>query len=295
MDIREKFRLKVHESNGAEYQKLFAQIMTSAISGFQSVKPHGNIGDRGNDGWIKSTGTYYQVYAPEDLPKNTETAIKKAKDDYKKLNEYWNKISKIQYFYLVLNDQFHGVSPHISKVLQEIRTEFNLIETGAFGAQELERTLFTLPHDVICSILGVSQEQLNPLYDDQKKARQFLDKLSVVFDELFTSGRTAGYFFPSNVFYFIRDWTESDWNYNRLLSRNAEISRHQNNIRNQLINMHNQVIEDSHYKDIGLSFKYMPPQSLKNRDKIIEKKQDSMLHMINSLADSYKIVRNYSA
>ncbi|MBZ4231317.1 hypothetical protein LAN31_22090, partial [Mycobacterium tuberculosis] len=45
------------------------------IPGFERVKPHGNIGDRGNDGWVCGVGVYYQVYAPEDLGNDSNLMI----------------------------------------------------------------------------------------------------------------------------------------------------------------------------------------------------------------------------
>ena len=64
-------RLFVYEADAQQYENLFIKIMGAYKKGFQPVKPHGNIGDRGNDGWVKDEGIYYQVYAPEDITKNS--------------------------------------------------------------------------------------------------------------------------------------------------------------------------------------------------------------------------------
>jgi len=98
MDLRDKFKLIVLQSDGKQYEDLFVKVMTYHNSDFRAVKPHGNIGDRGNDGWVFSTGTYYQVYAPEELFTNTEKAQNKVKQDFEKLKLYWNNISTINIF-----------------------------------------------------------------------------------------------------------------------------------------------------------------------------------------------------
>ncbi|MGW7677422.1 hypothetical protein [Shewanella sp. S23-S33] len=295
MNLRDQFRLKVFQSEGAEYEKLFNDLMKLRNPGFRSVKPHGNIGDRGNDGWVQSEGRYYQVYAPEELFKNTDEAIKKVKSDFVKLKEYWNSISPIKSFYYVLNDKFKGVSPHITKVLEEIKNENGLEDAGVFCNASMQELIFTLPQDSICSLLGVSCSQTDQLYEDKRKVREFLDCLSFVTEELFSSGREAGYFFPSNVFYFISDWASKDWQFQRLLSSNQNINNNQVNMRQQLVLMHNQVSGDQYYDDIGLSFKYKPPYDLPSRNELIESRKDSMGVFIQEFANSYKVVRDYSA
>lgn len=79
----QSFKLKVHESDGIEYENLFSKVMSYYIPGFERVKPHGNIGDRGNDGWVCGVGVYYQVYAPEDLLSNEKKSLDKMKGDFK--------------------------------------------------------------------------------------------------------------------------------------------------------------------------------------------------------------------
>jgi hypothetical protein len=140
--MRNRFKLLVHESIGQGYEDLFVKIMTYADNSFKPVKAHGNIGDRGNDGWSSINGRYYQSYAPEDLPSNTDSAIKKLKNDFSKLEEYWGSISAVREFIFVVNDKFKGVSPHISKTLEEIKVEHSLSHVEVMLASDLERELF---------------------------------------------------------------------------------------------------------------------------------------------------------
>lgn len=294
MNLRDQFKLKVYQYNAAQYEDFFNNIMKASIEGFQSVKPHGNIGDRGNDGWVYSTGTYYQVYAPEELFKNTKEAIIKVKNDFEKLKQYWDGISRIRSFYFVINDKFHGVSPHIFNTLEELKIDHGLENTGVFSVSELEKYLFMLPQDSICSLLGVQIQQVDQAYEDRKKARVFLDNLEVVINELFESGRSAGYFFPTNVFYYVSEMSTNDWKLKKMFCCNNSIASHQQNMWYQLVQMCNEIIGDSYYENIGLAFKFKPPFELVNRDLLIENKQDMMGELINKFANSYIVVRDYS-
>lgn len=295
MDLRDNFKLIVFQSDGKQYEDLFVKVMTYFIPEFRAVKPHGKIGDRGNDGWVASTGTYYQVYAPEELFTNTEKAQNKVKEDFEKLNSYWNNISKINNFYFVVNDKFKGVSPHIHNTLNEIKNINSLSFCGVFDSCSLEQALFSLSNDVICNILGVSPIQFDPLYEDRKKVRTFLDSLSFVFQELFSSGREAGYFFPSNVFYHISNNFNDEWSFERLRSKNSEIARSQENIVNSLIKMYNHIKCDPCYVDIGISFKYMPPFDMPDRDALIERNKDAIGGFIGMLFESYNNIKTYAA
>lgn len=158
--MRNKFKLMVHESNGQQYQDLFSKIMSYASPSFKAVKAHGNIGDRGNDGWCAAQGKYFQVYAPEELADNTKAAIKKMKVDFDKLLSYWESISPVKEYVFVVNDKFKGVPPHLIKAVSDIKIKHNLSDASIFSASDLENILFSLGQDQIESILG-SMEKLN--------------------------------------------------------------------------------------------------------------------------------------
>lgn len=51
------FKNKIYEANGQAFEDIFTQTMYYAYEEFQAIKPWGNIGDRKNDGYIKSEGT----------------------------------------------------------------------------------------------------------------------------------------------------------------------------------------------------------------------------------------------
>jgi len=295
MDFRSRFKLAVLQADATQFEALFSKIKRYKHNDFKQVKPHGNIGDRGNDGWQPSSGTYYQVYAPEELSTNTETAQTKVKEDFKKLKQYWEKITPIRRFYFVLNDKFKGVSPHIWKTLSEIKSTENLDDSGIYDTAALENDLFSLNDDQICSVLEVSPALNFPNEEDQKKVREFLDYFSMAFEELFQRGSEAGYFFPTCVMDKYSDWLRHDWNYQRLKSKDKSIAQHQEAIRQTLIAMFQQIRSDPYYDHIGLSFKYKPPYELKDRNQLIDQRRDSMGQLIWQMKKAYERIKFYAA
>ncbi|PTN50392.1 hypothetical protein DAI43_17175 [Achromobacter xylosoxidans] len=235
------------------------------------------------------------MYAPEELSVHTETAQKKVKDDFKKLKSYWETITPIRKFYFVLNDKFTGVSPHIWKTLSEIKSAETLEDAGVYDTATLERELFGLPNDQICSVLGVSPITTSHLAEDKRKVRDFLDYFSLAFEELFPLGREAGYFFPTNVLYKYGENLDNDWYFQRLNSSDDSIAQYQVSIRQSLCAMFCQLRADPYYEDIGRSLKYKPLFNLANRDQLIEGRKDSMGKFIDDLKSAYEKIKSYAA
>lgn len=295
MDLREKFKIAVLQANSSQFEGFFSRIKSYVHTDFAQVRPHGNIGDQGNDGWLPSSGTYYQVYAPEELWSNTASAQKKIKDDFKKLKAYWQAITPIRRFYFVVNDKFAGVSPHIWKTLSEIQSDESLEATGVYNTASLEHELFSLQHDQICSVLGVSPVASDNLAEDKRKVREFLDDFSLAFTELFPMGGEAGYFFPASVLYEYGDRIDNDWAFQRLKSNDPFIAEHQIAIRDLLRAMFQQLRADPYYEDIGKSLKYKPPFDLKDRDQLIEERKESMHKLVTQMIFAYDKIKGYAA
>ena len=187
--MRHRFKLLVYESTGQKYEDLFVKVMGYADSSFKPVKAHGNIGDRGNDGWCASSGKYFQVYAPDDLPRNNKKSIKKMKEDFDKLMFYWNKISPIKEYHFVVNDQYKGVSPHIYEAISELKNQHNLKYADVFLSKDLENKLFTLSQDVITSVLAVDncdkkQKSIYEYLVDELTRKMYLQHWQPISDNL---------------------------------------------------------------------------------------------------------------
>lgn len=148
---RTLFKNKIYKADGQAFEDLFTEIMNYYCVGFQSIKPWGNVGDRKNDGYIESEGTYYQVYAPESITKSYVKLLKKIETDFSGLIEQWNPVIN---FYFVINDKYKGVNADCEIIMQELKKRHNLNASKILTAKDLENRVFELMDDQIFTIIG---------------------------------------------------------------------------------------------------------------------------------------------
>ncbi len=139
-----QFKLSIFSKKGSEFQSFVERIFTKAFPEFEKVRPYGNVGDGGNDGFIRRSGTYYQIYAPKDpFEKDSETAAKII-NDFSKLIKSWNHISPIRKFCFVYNDNFSGTTLPIENAIISLKTNYQGIEFETIHAESLQKIFFTL-------------------------------------------------------------------------------------------------------------------------------------------------------
>ena len=83
-----RFRNQFLESKATAFQDLFTALMSKAHPGdFIPCRPWGNIGDRKNDGYLKSERMLFQVYAPNEL--KAADAVAKIERDFAEALPHW--------------------------------------------------------------------------------------------------------------------------------------------------------------------------------------------------------------
>lgn len=147
---------KILSADAQTFETLFTLIMQKVNCNFEQVKPYGNIGDWKNDGFDKTTGTYYQVYAPEDIEKaNTiSNAQNKLKSDFEGLFAHWNSICPIKSFYFVINDKYKGIAPQIHATILQLEKTYTNIKIDLFLAKDLEDSFMQCSDDDMVSVVG---------------------------------------------------------------------------------------------------------------------------------------------
>lgn len=138
-------RTRILSADAQRYEDLFTAVMTLRESNFTPIKPQGNIGDQGNDGYVADEGLYYQCYAPETPEDSVSTAAKKATDDFAKLLANWSADSPVTDYRFVFNDKYKGSFPAIEHALNELKAKHSLNSAKAFLAKDLEREFMKLP------------------------------------------------------------------------------------------------------------------------------------------------------
>lgn len=143
------FRLKCYEVSGAEFQRLFEEIMKRHESGFIRVKPYGIIGDKKSDGVFSLGKTVFQVYSPEEL---TLSEVKqKINDDLKGAVEHWS--NSMEKWVFVFNTRF-GLAPDIPLLLSEKKSEYPEIVIESISNDDLWTTMCELSAQQRAEILG---------------------------------------------------------------------------------------------------------------------------------------------
>ncbi|MBI5354508.1 MAG: hypothetical protein HZB50_17850 [Chloroflexi bacterium] len=139
-----QFKNNIHSKNGNEFQSFFEDIMEKAFLDFQKIRPRGNEGDGGNDGYRKELGIYYQVYSPRTPKINEKDAAKKLVRDFQKLKNEWNEISNIKTYNFVFNDKYYGSVQLLDEAITTLQTANPSIEFNLFLAKDLENVFFWL-------------------------------------------------------------------------------------------------------------------------------------------------------
>lgn len=147
------FQNKVLLASGSQYEDLFSDVMTRRYSDFKQIRPYGNMGDRKNDGYIKSLGRYFQVYAPLAPETKENEAAKKAKEDFEGLLEYWEKIAPVVEYSFVFNDRFKGSNAPLEATLADIEQEHELDACGAFLTKDLANEFDQLEDHLIAVVI----------------------------------------------------------------------------------------------------------------------------------------------
>jgi len=151
-----QFIVKLVTSDGQKFEDLFSEVLGLSNTNFRPVKPQGSLGDRKNDGFDNVKGTYYQVYAPENLKLRQADALKKLKTDFLGLYNFWEKNNGfiIKSFYYVLNDKYKGAFPETEVALNELKQIYKDKLFDLFLCKHLEDVFLQLSIKDMCRVIG---------------------------------------------------------------------------------------------------------------------------------------------
>lgn len=117
---------------------------------FTPVKPHGNEGDWKNDGWIPSSGTIFQCYAPDST--NASKILAKLNGDFQGALAKWS--GKMKAWTLVYSEQ-DQLPPMVVSRIEELKNAHPDLVIETWNRETLWKIVRNLPFDSRSSLLGV--------------------------------------------------------------------------------------------------------------------------------------------
>ena len=134
LSYQKDFYIAFLKAKGDGFQHLFETLMLKVHQNdFMACRPWGNVGDRKNDGYLRSTRTLFQSYAPNEL--SAAEAIKKINEDFEGAKEHWEKYFDEWTF--VHNAPDGRLGPHIIEALTKLAQENPKLRIGHCGWDEM--------------------------------------------------------------------------------------------------------------------------------------------------------------
>lgn len=143
------FRMQCHERKAGDFQRFFEDIMVRHDPSFTPVKPHGNQGDWKNDGWIPTSGTLFQCYAPEEL--DATRLVKKITEDFDGARAKW--AGKIRAWTFVYASQ-GKLPPFVLSAIEDLRISHPSLSIDTWNHERLWQIVRELPLEARSALLG---------------------------------------------------------------------------------------------------------------------------------------------
>jgi hypothetical protein len=136
-----KFEIAYLRSDADAFQSFFEELMGRAHkTDFMACRPWGNIGDKKNDGFLKSEKQLFQVYAPNEM---TATAAKaKIEEDFAGALEHWRTLFEKWAF---VHNADKGLPPHVHQLILELERDNDGVKLEVWGKEKLREIFWTLP------------------------------------------------------------------------------------------------------------------------------------------------------
>jgi hypothetical protein len=146
------FELNFHRKKGEEFQNFFSNIMERCHPNgdFMPFRPWGKMGDRKNDGYLKSERTIFAVHAAEDSSP-AHRAIKKIDDDFRGALPYWK-----QYFdkWVYVHNHFSGIPMPIGEKILSLGQQYPQFSITHWGFAQLQKKVQILSENDLFTLFG---------------------------------------------------------------------------------------------------------------------------------------------
>ena len=143
-------RLAFHEKRGDEFQVFFSQLMGFRYpTDFIATRPWGQLGDRKCDGYLKSTRTLFQCFAPNEL--ELSVTLKKMEEDF--VGAMPHRTEFFDSWVFVHNAPDERLATDIARKLVELEGKAPGLKTQAWGFSALRKMALQLDASDLRSLL----------------------------------------------------------------------------------------------------------------------------------------------
>lgn len=144
------FKVAYLEKKADEFQGFFSAIMEKRYpADFMRVRPWGKVGDRKNDGYLRSRRILFQCYAPNEL--DAATCVAKIDEDFNGALPHWRAHFGTWAF---VHNSRAGLGPDVAKKLLDLGTLHAPLVVTQWGFEELRQETMGLEAPELASLLG---------------------------------------------------------------------------------------------------------------------------------------------
>lgn len=144
------FKVAFMEKKADEFQDFFSSVMEKRYpADFIRVRPWGNVGDRKNDGYLRSRRILFQSYAPNEI--SASECVSKIDEDFNGALPHWKEYFDIWVF---VHNSMQGLGPDVTAKLLGLGKKHIDLTVTHWGFEELRQEAMKLLEPELASLLG---------------------------------------------------------------------------------------------------------------------------------------------
>jgi hypothetical protein len=184
--------LKLRKSNGDSFQDFFCTVMFKVHSDdFVRVRPYGQLGDKGCDGYLQSNGQVFQCYGAVDGGGEGKVAylIGKMETDY---GTAAKKVADIMKEWYMVHNFVEGLPIDAVQKLEELRSKNKKRKFGFVSLEGFEDRIFKLDAAAIEGLLGPVATNAHAHNFQPQELKQIIAAIASAADELPVTSNPIG-------------------------------------------------------------------------------------------------------
>lgn len=147
--FRWQAELALHKHKATAFQDHFNEVMEAAYgTDFIRVRPAGKVGDRKCDGYLQSTHTVFQVYAPTRV--ELKSWLNKIDENFTGAEDQWKTMRS----WIFVHNQHDGLPADVAQALLKLKTDHPDLVIDQWGPTRLLELTKDLLEDLLVRLFG---------------------------------------------------------------------------------------------------------------------------------------------